>query len=197
LVRGNHALRLAGTIAQTAPARLEWLHPGSASQWQPISADVLFLSPPGGLGLQLTLTPGLDPHTQPMEEYVDPVLSHYYHLSPFSRLQMDPPVWTADWLGQLDAPEPGMYSFMLDHSQAAGVWIDDREVLGNLNGHSDTKVANLSLTTGRHAIRVRFEKTADSSPWINLYWTPPGAPAAIVPGSALFAPPPFIVGPAP
>ena len=92
LVRGNHALRLAGTLAQTAPAHLEWLHPGSGRQWQPISADMLFLSSPGGLGLQLTLTPGLDAHTQPMEEYVDPVLSHYYHLSPFSRLHLDPGV---------------------------------------------------------------------------------------------------------
>ena len=104
LVRGNHALRLSGTIAQTAPARLEWLPMGSGGQWQPIPAEVLFLPPAGGLGLRLTLTPGLDAHSQPMEEYVDPVLSHYYHLSPFSRLHLDPQVWTADWVGQLDAP---------------------------------------------------------------------------------------------
>jgi hypothetical protein len=43
---------------------------------------------------------------------------------------------------------------------------------------------------------VRFEKTAEGSPWINLYWAPPGAPAGLVPGSALFALPPEVLGPA-
>jgi hypothetical protein len=57
--------------------------------------------------------------------------------------------------------------------------------------------AIIELTAGRHAIRVRFEKTIEGSPWINLYWTPPGAPPSVVPGSALYAAPPVVLGTAP
>ena len=196
LVRGNHALQLSGTLEPTSPAGLLWLTPGS-KLWQPISAESLFLPPAGGLGLQLTLTPGLQAANPEREEFVDPVLSHFYHVSPFLRLHLDPQVWTADWVGQLDAPDAGTYGFLLDHSHTAGVWIDDRQVLGNLNGRPDTRAIPLELTMGRHAIRVRFEKTTDGSPWINLSWTPPGAPSAVVPASALFGPPPVLLGPAP
>jgi hypothetical protein len=90
-----------------------------------------------------------------------------------------------------------MYGFVLEHSQAAGVWIDDQQVLGNLNGQPDTKTTTLSLASGQHALRVRFEKTTDASPLITLAWTPPGAPPAVIPGSALFGPPPVLLGPAP
>ena len=102
--------------------------------------EVLFLPPPGGLGLQLTLTPGVDPHTQPSEEYIDPVLSHYYHLSPFARLHLDPPVWTAEWLVSWTRLSRHV-QLLLDHSQAAG-GLDRRPPdSGNLNGRSDTSTA--------------------------------------------------------
>jgi len=157
---------------------------------------VLVVQPPGGSGLQLTLWPGLDPSTQAADQMVDPVLSHFYHVTPFSHSQVAPRVWAAEWVGQVDAPESGTYSFSLDHSQMAGVWIDNRQVLGNLNGLSDTRNTILDLTSGRHAIRVRYEKTAEGSPYINLSWAPPGALPAIVPGSALFPSPPAVLGPA-
>ena len=194
LVRGNHALRVFGTVGPAGQAGLQWRPPGGL-QWQPVAADVLFVPPPGGLGLQLTLWPALDPGSQPAEELVDPVLSHFYHVSPFSRLHLDPRVWAAEWVGQLDAPESGTYSFLLDYSQTAGVWIDNRQILGNLNGLPDIRNTILDLASGRHAIRVRYEKTVEGSPWINLSWTPPGGPPAIVPGSALFSPPPVVLGP--
>jgi streptogramin lyase len=197
LVRGSHAVQMSGTVqsATASQARLEWIVPGGLL-WQPISAEALFVPPTGGLGLQLTLLAGLDPGTEAREEYVDPVLSHYYHVGPFSRLHQEPAVWSAEWAGQLDVPDSGKYGFLLDYSQAAAVWIDNRQILGNLNGLPDTRNTILELTSGRHAIRVRYEKTVDGSPWINLYWTPPSAPPGIVPGSALFPPPPVVLGPA-
>jgi hypothetical protein len=195
LVRGNHAVRLSGTITPSTQARLEWRPPGGL-QWQPVPAEVLFQPPPGGLGLYLTLAAGLEPGGQPRDEDVDPIVAHYYHVSPFARLHVDPPVWSAQWVGQLDAPETGTYGFFLDHSQGAAVWIDDRQVVGNLNGLPDTRTTTLELASGRHALRVRYEKTVDGSPWLNLYWTPPGLPPSVVPGSALFGPPPVVLGPA-
>ena len=71
-------------------------------------------------------------------------------------------------------PLDGTYGFSLDHSQSAAVWIDNRQVLGNLNGPADMRNAVLDLSSGRHAIRVRYEKTSEGSPWITLFWTPPG-----------------------
>jgi hypothetical protein len=195
LVRGNHAIRVSGSVGPGTQAALEWRPPGGL-QWQPIAADMLFVSPAGGLGLQLTLWPGLDAGGQAAEEFVDPVLSHFYHVSPFSRVHLDPRVWAAEWVGQLNAPESGTYGFVLDYSQTAAVWLDNRPILGNLNGLSDVRTTFLDLATGRHAIRVRYEKTVEGSPWIDLSWTPPGEPPAIMPGSALFPPPPVVLGPA-
>ncbi|HLZ29315.1 MAG TPA: PA14 domain-containing protein [Chloroflexota bacterium] len=197
LVRGNHALQLSGTLGPTRPVGIEWLTPG-ARVWQQIPTEMLFLAPTGGLGLQLTLTPGLvATNSDEADEYVDPVLSHYYHVSPFARQHLDPQTWTAEWVGQLATPDSGAYGFVLDHSQAAGVWIDDRQILGNVNGRADTRSTTVELSSGRHAIRVRFEKSTEGSPSISLAWTPPGAPPGVVPGSALFGPPPVVLGPAP
>jgi hypothetical protein len=195
LVRGNHALLMTGRIDPGARVGLEWRTP-SLGQWQPVSTDAFFAAPAGGLGLRLTLAAGLDPAAQPTEEYVDPVLAHYYHVSPFNRLHLDPQVWTAEWVGQLDAPTAGTYGFSLDHSQTAAVLIDDQQVLGNLNASSDVRNTIVTLTAGRHAIRARFQKASEGSPWIDLFWTPPGAPPAVIPGSALYAPPPVVLGPA-
>lgn len=195
LVRGSHALDIAGRIEPGRLAALEWRTPGS-SQWRPISTEVLFPAPAGGLGLQLALTPGLDSGAAAVEEYVDPVLSHYYHLSPFLRVHMDPQVWTADWTGELDATTAGTYGFSLDHSQSAAVFVDNQQVLGDLNVPAVVRNAILDLSAGRHALHVRFEKTTEGSPWINLYWTPPGEPPAVVPGSALYPSPPIVLGPA-
>jgi DNA-binding beta-propeller fold protein YncE len=199
LVRGNHAVQVSGKIEAAAPAGLEWRTPGS-SRWQLVSTDAFFAAEPGGLGLQLTLTPGLDSGRQqpprPADEYIDPVLSHFYHVSPFARLHLDPRVWIAEWVGELDAAIEGAYGFSLDHSQTVAVFIDTRQVLGNLDATSDVRHAIVNLDAGRHALRVRFEKTSEGSPWINLHWTPPDAPPSVVPSSALYPPPPVVLGPA-
>src|SRR5207244_3917654 len=81
-------------------------------------------------------------------------------------------------------PTAGTYGFSLDHSQNAAVFIDDQQVLGNLNAPSDVRNAIVTLSAGRHGIRAQYEKTSEGSPWIDLFWTPPGQPPAVVPGSA-------------
>jgi hypothetical protein len=150
------------------------------------------------MGLRLTLLPSIDQSgsTEPREEYVDPAVAHYYHVSPFARLHLEPRVWSAEWAGTLEAGASGTYGFSFDHSQDAAVWLDDRQVLGNLNGQADIRNTILQLSAGRHPLRVRFEKTIEGSPWVHLYWTPPGAQPSVVPGSALYAPPPEVLGPA-
>jgi hypothetical protein len=196
LVRGNHAIQLYGVNIPGVLRGLEWRTPASV-EWLPIPDRTLYQPPAGGMGLQLTLVSvSADPKAQLREEYIDPVLSHYFHVSPFSRLRSEPELWSAEWIGQLEAPSGGTYSFTLDFSQDAGVWIDDQLILGNVNGLAETRKTTVELAQGRHPIRVRFEKTAEGSPWINLYWSPPNSTQAIIPASALFPPPPQLLGPA-
>ncbi|GAC1321976.1 MAG: hypothetical protein NVSMB2_19100 [Chloroflexota bacterium] len=195
LVRGNHTLEESGTMTDSLATGLEWRTPRS-SRWLAVPSDMLFLVPPGGLGLQLRLRTELGRDGPAGDEYIDPVLAHYYHVSPFARLHLDPPVWTAEWSGALDAPTSGTYGFSLDHSQAAAVFIDDHQVLGNLNLPSDVRTTSLELSSGRHTIRVRLEKTNADAPFIYLYWSPPGALPRVVPGDVFYAQPPVVLGPA-
>jgi hypothetical protein len=192
LARGSHAFEVSGSIDATHPARLEWRPPGKAD-WQVVPTGALFVAPAGGTGLQLTLASVTN---TTVDESIDPVIAHYYHRSPFSRLHVEPGVWTAEWVGHLIAPSTGRYAFSLNHSHSAGVWIDDQQILGNLEGASDTLNKILDLSSGPHHVRVRFEKSADGSPWLYLSWTPPGAPSAPIPTSALLPPPPEFLGPA-
>jgi hypothetical protein len=195
LARGNHAVDVSGSLDGAHPVRLEWRLPGSPD-WRLIPTDSLFLPPQGGTGLQLTLAAGSDPASQVRDEVVDPVLSHYYHINPFARQHLEPREWSAEWTGELDVPTTGTYAFSLEHSQQTGVWLDDRQILGNLNTPADTRNAVLQLSGGRHKIRVRYEKSAEGSPWISLYWTRPGAQSSVISASALFPPPPVLLGPA-
>jgi hypothetical protein len=135
--------------------------------------------------------------SQPHEEAVDPVLSHYYHVSPFAQQHVDPQQWAIEWRGEIDAPTAGSYIFALDHSQHAGLWIDEQPVLVDLPSGPIARADKPTLSAGRHQIRVRFEKTTDGAPYLNLYWTPPGQPSGLVPPEALYPPAPDVLGPLP
>jgi DNA-binding beta-propeller fold protein YncE len=196
LARGTHPLQLSGTIRPgAAGAGLDWWPPGAAD-WQPITDRALFRLPPGGVGLRATLAPLPAVDGQPAQEFVDPVVAHYYHVSPFAGANLNPPRWSEEWVGALDAPTTGSYEFDLDHSEHAALWIDRQPVLSDLNAPTARLRASVDLSAGRHALRVRYEKTEDGGPWIYLYWTPPGGQRAVVPGSALYPPPPEPLGPA-
>jgi len=190
LPRGNHLLSVVGTEESSETLPLQWRTPGN-SDWQNIPPELLFLPPPGGIGLSLKLSDGTL-----TDEAIDPVVAHYYQVSPFSRLHLDPAQWTADWSGELDVPASGTYTFALEHSHVAEVWLDELPLLGNYGAATDTRNAVLQLTAGRHPIRVRFEKTEGGSPRIDLSWMPPGAKATPIPTSALFPVPPQPHGPA-
>ena len=81
-------------------------------------------------------------------------------------------------------PELGTYRIGLEQVSTASVWIDDRLVLTNdrRNQYEDGEV---TLTAGRHPIRVRF-RDLDSASHIYLFWTPPGQSRHIIPGQYLY-----------
>jgi hypothetical protein len=75
------------------------------------------------------------------------------------------------------------------------VWIDDESILGNPAGQSDIRTASMQLEAGQHAIRILFQKVNDDPPSIYLSWAPPDSPTTVVPVSALYPPPPTVLGP--
>jgi DNA-binding beta-propeller fold protein YncE len=192
LARGTHLLEVSGTIESDAQPMVEWWPPGEV-EWSPVATTSLYLAPAGGNGLRLNLTPLSEPASA-ADEYIDPVLAHYFHITPFASVNGNPPEWVAEWDGVLDAPSTGSYDFALDHSEHAALSIDGSLLMTDLGMATAKLESQVELTAGRHAISVRFEKTEDGAPWIDLYWTPPGGQHVVVPGSVLYPPPPAPVG---
>jgi hypothetical protein len=180
LARGSHMIDIAGTLQPDGALLPRW-RPTPAAGWEPLPLEGMFVPPNDGdgYGLRETLrAPGVAD-----DESIDPVLAHYFHVSPYTRLGLDPAQWTIQWEGLLDAPNPGVYSFTLDHSHTAQLFLDDQPVNGAV-----------TLEAGRHPIRVEFDKTGEGAPSVSLSWLPPGAPAGVVPMRALSPPPPVVLG---
>ena len=184
LVRGNHLVTLTGGSS------VQWRPPGT-SEFAPIEAARWFAAPDGGNGLLATFYPTQDFQGSPIESLIDPVLAHYYHLSPLARLNLSPPMWSAEWVGSLEVPSSGTYRFEADRLSRAGLWLDNQLVFDDTpEGAREQRVGSIQLTQGRHAIRVRMQHRGDIGPRLYLYWSPPDGTRALVPGSALYPPPP-------
>src|SRR5262249_1021803 len=121
---------------------------------------------------------------------VDPVLGHYYHLSPFARQSLSLTIWSAEWRGSIDVPSSGGYSFEAERLSRAGLWIDGQALFDDTgNAATEAHSGAIQRAAGRHEIRVRLQDRGDGGPRLYLYWTPPGATVRqIVPGRVLFPP---------
>jgi hypothetical protein len=186
LARGNHLLNVTGPAG--APPEWTWWPPG-ATAWQAIDDRALFVAPEGGNGLEATFYPTPDWQGSPTETIIDPVLDHYYHVSPFARLNVSPPTWSVEWHGTLDVPTAGTYRFESERLSRAGLWIDGVAIFDDTVADSPTS-GLAQLTTGRHEIRVRLQNRGDGGPRLYLFWIPPGGGREVLPGRLLYPPPP-------
>ena len=186
LARGNHLLILTGPAGPTP--ELSWWPPG-ASTWQPIDDRVLFVAPEGGNGLEATFYPTPDWQGTPTETIIDPVLDHYYHVSPFARLNLSPPTWSVEWHGTLDVPTGGTYRFESERLSRAGLWIDAQMIFDDTQVEGATS-GLAQLAPGRHEIRVRLQNRGDGGPRLYLFWIPPGGGREVLPGRVLYPPAP-------
>ena len=84
--------------------RLDWQPPGN-SDLRTIDPRALYIPPAGGSGLAVTFFPTSTFDGTPQEQWIDPIVSHYFHVNPFSRVNFDPHGnWSAEWRGFLDVP---------------------------------------------------------------------------------------------
>jgi 4-amino-4-deoxy-L-arabinose transferase-like glycosyltransferase len=193
LERGNHLLTLSGPPSGASSPRLEWLAPG-ATDWRPVDDRVLFAAPEGGNGLLVTFSAGPDFQGSPSVTQIDPIVARYYHINPFAHLNLYPTIWSAEWRGSIDVPATGVYRFEAERLSRAGLWIDERGIFDDtVDGPAASQSGVAQLTAGRHTIRVRLQDRDQAGPRLYLYWTPPGGARELVPGRALYPPPPEVV----
>ena len=128
----------------------------------------------------------------PQEKLIDPILDHYYHLNPFQRLNVQPrDGWSVEWRGFLDVPTSGSYAFEAERISRAGLWIDEQLVFDDTpDGAIEKRTGAIELSAGLHPIRVRLQNRSQGGPRLYLYWTPPGGQREVIPGRALYPPPP-------
>jgi hypothetical protein len=182
-------LAVTGSLFRGARLQVDW-QPAGAADWLPVDARMLFVAPPGGNGLQATFYPTQDFNGSPTETIIDPILDHYYHINPLSRLNLGLPTWSAEWSGSLEVPTDGAYRFEAERLTRAGLWIDDQRVFDDtVDSPSAGSSAVAQLTAGRHQIRVRLQNRGDGGPRLYLFWIPPGGAREIVPGRVLYPPP--------
>ena len=184
LVRGNHLVMLTGG------SDIRWRLP-DGNAFEVVPDERWSSAAAGGNGLLATFYPTQSFQGSPTESLIDPVLAHYYHLNPFVRLNLSPPLWSAEWIGSLDAPSAGTYRFEAERLSRAGLWLDNQLVFDDTaEGTAERQSGSVVLTQGRHSIRVRMQDRGDGGPRLYLYWSPPGGTRELVPGSALYPPPP-------
>jgi Dolichyl-phosphate-mannose-protein mannosyltransferase/PA14 domain len=196
LARGNHVFELRGTLAAGQPLRLAW-RPPAVNDAQAIEPRVLYVPPEGGNGLAATFFPTLSWEGRPREQVIDPIVSHYFHVNPFSRLNVDPHGnWSVEWRGLLEVPAAGTYRFEAERISRAGLWIDERVVFDDTANDAPEQTSGVAeLASGQHQIRVRLQDRAEGGPGIYLFWVPPGGARQVIPGRALFPPLPTPQGP--
>ncbi|MBQ1783720.1 MAG: hypothetical protein II007_08715 [Gammaproteobacteria bacterium] len=91
------------------------------------------------------------------------------------------------FIGYLDIPSDGSYSFAIDGDDAVELLIDGRVVVGWYGTHAacncTTRNVTLQLAAGLHSIEFRQEEQTGVDSY-RLYWRPPGTSAfEIVPAS--------------
>jgi hypothetical protein len=115
-----------------------------------------------------------------MIKRVDPFILFNWTVSPVSGH------FSAEWTGSLKAPKSGSYGFHAFSNNIASLSIDGHSVFDRKDelGGDRWSDGKLTLSAGRHSLRVRYAESRNYSR-MELWWTVPGQAKAVVPGAAL------------
>ena len=185
LAKGVHEISLSGTLAD-ASSKLGLLWAGAGAQPEPVQPRFLYKGPSGGL------TAELGPLVRPPAEALktpDPFQGQQVNMR-----RVDPFVgfretydlfgsgsYLARWHGTLKVEQEGMYTFAVAVPNNTVLMIDDGLVIDGTGG---TSSGNVPLSAGPHKIEVRFASPGGGAR-VELLWTPPGGPTAIIPPTVL------------
>jgi hypothetical protein len=95
--------------------------------------------------------------------------------------------------GFIDIPADGLYKFYISCDDGANLYIDNQKIVDNDGLHTMRETYGFaSLKAGKHDIRVDYYQTTSRNGLI-LSYEGPGLPKQIVPSSALFHSPQFLL----
>lgn len=99
----------------------------------------------------------------------------------------------SQFIGLIDIPAEGFYKFYLNCDDGANLYIDNRKIVDNDGLHTMREAYGFaSLRAGKHNIRVDYYQTTYYNGLI-LSYEGPGLPKQVVPASALFHSPKYLL----
>jgi glucose/arabinose dehydrogenase len=117
---------------------------------------------------------------------VDPVVDFTWGSgSPDSRLGAD--TFSVRWLGQVEAPVTGTYTFYTQSDDGVRLWVNGQQLVNNWTVHANTENSGtIALTAGqRYAVRMEFFENAGLAT-ARLLWSSASNPKAVIPRTRLF-----------
>ena len=173
---GNHALVALAYGATFPVLRLQWK---IGRVWRDIPTTALASPsvPTGGLlGRYYTGAPA---QGTPVLWRVDPTVNVYYQEPP----QGTGWPFSVRWSGTITALVAGSYTFDVDSIGAAQVSIDNRSLFRD--PMVQAKSAVISLSVGRHAIRIAYSTPGGGGKHVYVRWARPGGALVPIPPSVL------------
>ena len=121
---------------------------------------------------------------EPFLQRVDPTINFDWGAgSPDPRVPTDG--FGVRWIGQIDIPQTGRYTFTARGDDRARLFIDGQQVVNHIPGQTPY-TGSIDLTAGRHDIRYEYEEFAGSAR-TTLQWAGPGITGTqVVPANRLF-----------
>jgi hypothetical protein len=139
-----------------------------------------------GDGLRATYyNGGLD--TAPVVSRIDPTLNFTWSgSSPDFRVKSTH--FSAEWTGQIQAPESGQFTFMTHSDDGVRVWVNGQTLIDNWTIHSATENrGSIWLTAGqKYDIKVDYDQNLGDA-IAQLFWSAPTIAKQIVPSQYLYA----------
>lgn len=171
-----------------ATFRLSWRAPGQAaatvipasalsSEWRPTAGTGTGLIGRYHVGRSLSGT-GV--------ERLDPTVSFSWGGRPPGPAGIPANGFSAEWVGEVEAPYDADYFFSTLSDDGVQLWIDDRLVIENWTDHgAAVNRGRIHLPAGRHRLRLRYyQATSDSL--VHLRWSCPYFVETVVPADRLY-----------
>lgn len=147
-----------------------------------------------GTGLAATYYDNMD-FTGTSVSRIDPLIKFTWNPSTPAPGVIGPEYWSAIWVGSIAVPTTGTYTFTTVSDDGVVLLIDGTPVIENWTGHSSTTdTGMIALTTGLHAVELRYYNSHGGAT-LTLSWQGPGVAKAIIPTAALYPTvPPAVIG---
>lgn len=115
----------------------------------------------------------------------DGIINFTWSDSPASGVNSDG--FSISWMGQVEAPVSGNYTFKTNNDDATRVWVNGQSLINDWNGHAPTwQQGSIYLTGGqRYDIKIDFADFGGQAQ-AQLYWEYPGQGLQFVPSCRLY-----------